>query len=182
MNSIYKLVPKIIAIMALIGAVSATASTTTPQGEVARILQATQLYSQAVSEGLESDQRKSLLTRSESILLDVIAINPQSLDAHRKLMGVYLQMRDYRRGIETLQDAISLSPEDPKLYVALAILYDHQSAYEYASAILDEALLLDPNQQVAREFKSAIQQKIATQNITMESTDHSRIADKPHSK
>ena len=74
-----------------------------------------------------------------------------------------------------MQTAITLSPEDPKLFIALAVLYDHSGAYEYAIPMLDEALALDPNQQLAKEYKASIQQKIEMQNIAMESSN-------PHDK
>jgi tetratricopeptide (TPR) repeat protein len=126
-------------------------------------------------------ERAELLSQSESILLDVIVKNPESLDAHRKLMGVYLQMRDYQKAIQIMQTAITLSPEDPKLFIALAILYDHAGAYEYAIPMLDEALKQDPNQQLAKEYKASIQQKIDMENIAMES-DNPHGSDQPHSK
>jgi tetratricopeptide (TPR) repeat protein len=85
-------------------------------------------------------------------------------------MGVYLQMRDHSKAIQTMQTAITLSPEDPKLFIALAILYDHQGAYEYAVPILDEALALDPGNQLALDYKIAIQEKIEKQNTAMESS------------
>jgi tetratricopeptide (TPR) repeat protein len=149
--------------------------------EAARIMEAMKLYAQATPMDQSDTKRTELLSQSESILLDVIAKNPASLDAHRKLMGVYLQMRDYRKAIQTMQAAITLSPEDPKLYIALAVLYDHQGAYEYALPILDEALALDPNQQLAKDYKASIQQKIDMQNISMES-GNPNDSGKPHSK
>lgn len=180
MKSIFKVILKIVYVLLFSVATSVTASTN-PNTENDRILEAMKLYSEAASMNQGSTQRTELLVKSESILLDVIANNPESLDAHRKLMGVYLQMRDYRKGIQTMQTAISLSPEDPKLYIALAILYDHQGAYEYARAILDEALALDPDQQVAKDFRASIQQKIERQNIAMESSKPPHETGKPHS-
>jgi len=138
--------------------------------EAARITQAMELYAQATPMDANETQRPKLLKQAESILTDVIAQNPQSLDAHRKLMGVYLQMRDYRKAIQTMQAAIALSPEDPKLFIALAILYDHSGAYEYALPILDQALALDPNQQLAVDYRASIQQKIDMQKLAMEAT------------
>ena len=180
MKSVFKVIPQFVFVMLLMVASIATASAGN-NTEAERITEAMQLYAQATPMDQSDSKRAELLSQSESILLDVIAKNPESLDAHRKLMGVYLQMRDYQKAIQTMQAAITLSPEDPKLFIALAILYDHAGAYEYAIPMLDEALVLDPNQQLAKEYKASIQQKIEMQNIAMES-GNPHDTDKSHSR
>jgi tetratricopeptide (TPR) repeat protein len=180
MKSIYSVIPHFIFAMVMTVASTATASTN-ENNETARILEAMKLYAQATSMDQSDTGRAELLSQSKSILLDVIENNPASLDAHRKLMGVYLQMRDYPSAIRTLQAAITLSPEDPKLFIALAILYDHQGAYEYAVPILDQALVLDPGNQLATDYKISIQQKIESQNLAMESGTPGHKMATPHS-
>jgi len=175
------MIPHLIFCLLLSFASVATASEE-DQPESARITQALELYARATPMDVNATQRAELLNRAESILLDVIEKNPESLDAHRKLMGVYLQTRDYRRAIQIMQTAISLSPEDPKLFIALAILYDHQGAYEYALPILDQALALDPHQQLAREYKASIQQKMEMQRLAMEPSPDPHQSVQPHSK
>lgn len=179
MKSIPNLIPAFVFCI-LVTITSAAAASSSDGAEAARITQAMELYAQATPMDVNSPQRPELLKRAESILTDVIEKNPRSLDAHRKLMGVYLQMRDYHNAIQTMQGAISLSPEDPKLFIALAILYDHKGAYEYALPILDQALELDPNQQLAREYRASIQQKIEMQRLAMESTPAPHTMDMPH--
>ena len=169
MNSIFKVIPRFVLLMLLSAVATATASTD-QNTEASRIIEAMKLYAEATPMDAFDKKRAELLSQSETILLDVIEQNPQSLDAHRKLMGVYLQMRDYPHAIQIMQRAITLSPQDPKLFIALAILYDHQGAYEYAMPILDEALALDPGNQLALDYKASIQQKIDKQNTAMEST------------
>jgi tetratricopeptide (TPR) repeat protein len=181
MKLIFKVMPQFVFVMVLAVASAATASTD-QNTEAARIVEAMKLYAQATPMDQFDAKRAELLSQSESILLDVIAENPASLDAHRKLMGVYLQMRVYRKAIQTMQIAITLSPEDPKLFIALAILYDHQGAYEYAVPMLDEALALDPNQQLAKDYKASIQQKIDMQNMALETGNPPRETPKPHAK
>lgn len=139
------------------------------------IQQAMQFYTEAASMDAFASKRKDLLGESETILQTVIANNPESLDAHRKLMGVYLQMRDYPKAIKTMQTAISLSPEDPRLFIALAILYDHAGAYAYALPMLDEALKLDPNQALAREYQEKIRQKMSERDLAMEQQAPHRV-------
>jgi len=185
MKSISKIIPHIIFIVLLAIASMATASGNKAGkdvGEASRIAEALELYAQAVPMDFTSTQRTELLNRAESILTDVIKKNPESLDAHRKLMGVYLQKRDYRNAILTMQAAITLSPEDPKLYIALAILYDHSGAYEYALPILEQALELDSNNKLAQDYKVSIQQKIEQQRLAMESTKSPHNTAAPHSK
>lgn len=150
--------------------------------ETAGITEAVDLYAQAIPMDMGAPQRQALLNKAESILVEVIDSDPNSLDAHRKLMGVYLQMRDYPKAIQTIQDAISLSPEDPKLFVALAILYDHQGAYEYAIPVLDQALALDPGQQLAQDYKAEIQRKMKIQRLAMESTPSAHKIAVPESR
>lgn len=168
MKPISKIMPSFILILLL-----AIASVAMAKGnqttEAARIITAMNLYSQAANMQVNTADKTELLNRSESILSDVIEKNPQSLDAHRKLMGVYLQKRDYRKATQTLQNAISISAEDPKLFIALAILYEHQGAYEYALPVLEQALALSPNNQLAQEYKTSIQQKIDMQRLAMDS-------------
>ena len=133
--------------------------------EAAGITKAKELYAQALPMEVTSPQRAELLDQAAAALLEVIEKDPRSLDAHRKLMGVYLLKQDYTNAIRTMQDAITLSPEDPKLFISLAFLYEHSGAFEYSIAMLDQALALDPNQELAKEYKVIIQQKIAARNM-----------------
>ncbi|MEJ2214440.1 MAG: tetratricopeptide repeat protein [Gammaproteobacteria bacterium] len=156
-------------LMLLLAIASVAMATGNQTTEAAKITTAMDLYSQAANMQVNTPKKTELLNRAESILSGVIEKNPQSLDAHRKLMGVYLQKRDYRKATETLQNAISISAEDPKLFIALAILYEHQGAYEYALPVLEQALALAPNNQLAQEYKTSIQQKIDMQRVAMDS-------------
>jgi len=163
MKSIYNIIaPTIFALtLALSQATIASADTT---GTSSGISEAMKIYVQALPMEIDSPKRAELLDQSAEILKKVIAKDPKSLDAHRKLMGVYLLKQDYTNGIRTMQDAITLSPEDPKLFISLAFLYEHSGSFEYAKAMLDQALALDPNQNLAKEYKIALQQKIDARN------------------
>ena len=175
MKTLYKRVQFLVVVL-LMATVAANAA-----AQEDRIREAMNLYFRATPMDHPSAERTALLARSETILLEVIEENPQSLDAHRKLMGVYLQMRDYRKAIQTMQAAITLAPTDPKLFIALAILYDHQGAYEYALPILNEALAIDPDQQLAREYRTSIQHKIEMRKLALENSGQHDI-DKSHSR
>jgi Tfp pilus assembly protein PilF len=132
--------------------------------ETAGINEAKKLYVQALPMDILSPERIALLDQAEAILKDVIKEHPQSLDAHRKLMGVYLLKQDYSNSIRTMQEAITLSPEDPKLFISLAFLYEHSGSLEFSKAMLEQALKLDPENKVAQDYKLVIQQKIDVRN------------------
>jgi len=165
---VMKTVNRIIAhsVFAITLTLSQTAiASTDKSSDTTSISEAVKLYAEAASMEMGSKKRAKLLDQSESILKKVIEKNPQSLEAHRKLMGIYLLKQDYTNGIRTMQDAITLSPEDPKLFITLAFLYEHSGALEYAMAMLDQALKLDPKQQLAIDYKVAIQKKMSKLNM-----------------
>lgn len=126
----------------------------------AGIAEALELYGQALPMDINSLKRAQLLDQAEGILQRVIEKEPRSLEAHRKLLAIYLLKQDYNKGIKTMQSAITLSPDDPKLFISLAILYQKAGALELASKILDQAIALDPNHEIAKEYKVVIEKKI----------------------
>ncbi len=139
----------------------------------AGIEEAKQLYSKALPMKIDSLKRAELLGQAADILAKVIENEPKSLEAHRKLMGIYLLQQDYSNGIRTLQNAITLAPEDPKLFISLAFMYEHSGALEYADEMLNQALSLKPGDKVTkmvRDYKVAIRKKIeaAKDNNNME--------------
>ncbi|MBL3599919.1 MAG: tetratricopeptide repeat protein [gamma proteobacterium endosymbiont of Lamellibrachia anaximandri] len=167
MKTIYGIIAHTLIALTLTLSQAATASAENPEKN-AEISEAVKLYSQALPLDMDSPKKAELLDQSAAILKKVIANDPKSLEAHRKLMGVYVLKQDYSNGIRTMQDAITLSPEDPKLFVTLAFLYEHSGAFEYAVAMLDQALELDPENKLAKEYKIAIKQKIADRNMVEE--------------
>ena len=149
------------------------------------IEQAKQLYAQASTMDISSPERARILDEAAEILKNVINENPESLDAHRKLMGVYLLKQDYSNAIRTMQSAITLSPEDPKLFISLAFLYEHSGALELAKGMLGQALKLDPDNEIAQDYKLVIQQKIdefnsAHQGQTAMSDPHAKQVSPHH--
>lgn len=136
---------------------AATAENNEVQGGIP---EAVQLYAEALSLEVNSLKRADLLNQAEAILQSVIKKDPASLEAHRKLLGVYILKQDYQNGIHTVKDAIMLSPEDPKLMITLAFLYEHSGALEYAKEMLNETLRKHPDNEVAAEYQVSIQKKI----------------------
>jgi len=148
------------------------------QTSAERIEEAKLLYGKAVPMATDSKERQKILDQAIAILKDVIANEPTSLDAHRKLMGAYLLKQDYHNSIRTIQDAINLSPEDPKLFITLAFLYEHSGALDFSSSMIEQALKLDPDNKVALDYKLVIQQKIQKMENSM---SHHGSAMSPHS-
>lgn len=151
-------------LIAAVLVISKASFATAQDSETARIEQAKILYAQAVPMEITSSKRADLLKQAEVILLKVIEDSPRSMDAHRKLMGVYLLQQDYSKSIRIMQDAITLSPEDPKLFISLAFLYEHSGSLEFAEAMLDQALKIDSENSLAKDYKVVIQQKIQLRN------------------
>lgn len=148
----------------LVMAVVHTASAMAADDSKVQIEKAKELYAQAAQMDLTAPKRATVLKDAENILLGVIEKHPKSLDAHRKLMGVYLLSQNYSKAISTMQDAITLSPEDPKLFISLAFLYEHSGSLEFASAMVDQALKLDAENKIANDYKVVLQQKIQMRN------------------
>lgn len=131
--------------------------------EDAGIEEAKQLYGQALPMKMDSLKRAELLGQATDILKKVIENNPKSMDAHRKLMGIQLLQQDYANGIRTIQDLITLSPGDPKLFISLAFMYEHSGALEFAEEMLDQALTLKPEETIAtmaKDYRASIKKKI----------------------
>jgi tetratricopeptide (TPR) repeat protein len=167
-------------LIAAVLVISQASFATAQDSESARIEEAKKLYAQAVPMDLTSSKRTDLLKQAEAILLKVIEDNPESMDAHRKLMGVYLLQQNYSRSIRIMQDAITLSPEDPKLFISLAFLYEHSGSLEFSEAMIDQALKLDAENKIAKDYKVVIQQKIQMRNNNPHQAEGG--AGKPHSK
>lgn len=130
------------------------------------------LYGKAYPMEMNAPERKKLLDEAEAILKTAIKDDPESLEAHRKLLGVYTLKQDYSNGIRTIQEAITLSPKDEKLFVTLAVFYYKTGSLQLADKILNQALVLDPDYVLAKEFKTTIKKSLAAQE-----KDH--LAQKP---
>ncbi|MBF0264484.1 MAG: tetratricopeptide repeat protein [Gammaproteobacteria bacterium] len=139
------------------------------------LTEAINLYIQASKLDIESPERKDMLTKAVTILEQHIEKNPKSMEAHRKLIGVLILQKHYSKAVRVMQSAITLSPEDPKLFIGLAFLYEHSRNYEFASHMLGQALKLDPDNKMAKDYKVHIKNKI---KLLDEMTGHQQ---NPHS-
>jgi cytochrome c-type biogenesis protein CcmH/NrfG len=95
----------------------------------------------------------------ERTLKEQIASNPKDADARARLAGFYLSSDRSGQAIESYQDAITLRPEDPRLFLGLAIAYLHAGHHSMARAMTEQALSLDPHLTNAAKLREYIDRK-----------------------
>ena len=130
-------------------AVHAAATQATPQSDEVTMLlqQGNKAWSEQKMEQAEQDFRKA------------IELSPDSAQAHAILAGLLQTMNRGTEAIDEYQTAITLDPENPRLFVALAISYLHQQRYGMAQAVANEALRLDPEMENAKKLVEYIEAK-----------------------
>lgn len=74
-----------------------------------------------------------------------IAESPEDPNNYAYLAGLYLTNNKTAEAIDAYQEAITHNPGNAKLFAALSIAYLHQSRFDMAKAMADEALRLDPS-------------------------------------
>ena len=112
--------------------------------------------------------------QAESSFREAIALDPGAALPHARLAGLLLSQHRNDEARKEYQKAIMNDPEDPNLFLALAIVYLHEKSYSNAQAMVDIALELDP------ELENAVklQQYVTTRMDTLEDTD-GRASDAP---
>lgn len=103
-----------------------------------------------------------------------VSKNPQSSYAKSKLGAFLLSQNKASEAIPYYQDAISLDPQQPKLFAALSIAYLHQSRYSMAKAMADEALRLAPDMAQAKKLNEYIKAKNQVIEMTEKASAHSQ--------
>lgn len=74
-----------------------------------------------------------------------IADNPENPNNYAYLAGLYLTNNKTAEAIDAYQEAITHNPGNAKLFAAISIAYLHQSRFDMAKAMANEALRLDPS-------------------------------------
>lgn len=103
--------------------------------------------------------KKKKLDRMETQLRELVISNPDSSQAKSRLGAFLLSQNKAGESIPFYQDAITLNPEEPKLFAALSVAYLHQSLYSMAKAMADEALRLAPDMSQAKKLNEYIDAK-----------------------
>ncbi len=85
------------------------------------------------------------LDRAAASYRSAIEQDASSVDAHMKLAGLQIARQEYRAGVETFQQAISLNPDNANAFIGMAIGYLHLGDHALAYAALEEALRIEPD-------------------------------------
>ena len=96
---------------------------------------------------------------SESEFKQALQENSNSPDANSHYAGFLLTQNKTKEAINVYQKAILLDATNPKLFAALSIAYLHQSKYEMATAMANEALRLDPKLSSVKKINEYINAK-----------------------
>ena len=109
----------------------------------------------------EGELEQAEMTFREAINLDAGAALP-----HARLAGLLLSQHRNDEARVEYQNAIMNDPEDPNLFLALAIVYLHEKSYSNAQAMVDVALELAPD----KENAIKLQQYVAIKMNSLEET------------
>lgn len=107
----------------------------------------------------ESAWKTGRFEQAENAFKQALEQYPGASDVHARLAAFYLSRHRVRDAIEQYQQAITLSPENPRLFVGLAIAYLHQQSYSMARAMVGRALELDPDLANARKLSDYVEAK-----------------------
>lgn len=99
------------------------------------------------------------LEEMEQTLRNAEAQNKDSVQAKAQLAAFLLSQNKATESIPFYQEAITLSPENPKLFASLSIAYLHRAEYSMAKAMADEALRLSPDMKQAKKLNEYITTK-----------------------
>jgi cytochrome c-type biogenesis protein CcmH/NrfG len=102
---------------------------------------------------------------AEKRLKLAVTDHPGDADARARLAGLYLLSNRVDLAIEAYQDAITLKPEDPRLFLGLALAYLHAGHHSMARAMTEQALALDPQLDNAARLREYIERKQAAMRL-----------------
>lgn len=99
------------------------------------------------------------LKNMESELRKTADDNPDSVNAKIRLAGFLMSQNRTGESIPFFQEAITLTPDNPKLFASISVAYLHQAKYGMAKAMADEALRLSPDMAQAKKLNKYIEAK-----------------------
>jgi tetratricopeptide (TPR) repeat protein len=102
---------------------------------------------------------KSKFEHAESEFKQALQENSQSPAANAHYAGFLLTQNKTKQAIDIYKRAITLDATNPKLFAALSIAYLHQSKYEMATAMANEALRLNPQLSSVKKINEYIDAK-----------------------
>ena len=137
---------KKISLLLFVATLSQLSMATEEQSKI-HLIEADKLWSESKYELAEAEFKKAL------------AENPDSPKASTQYAGFLLTQNRTEESVEAYKKAIMLDAENPKSFAALSIAYLHQSKFEMAKAMADEALRLDPKMGAVKKINEYIDAK-----------------------
>ena len=110
------------------------------------------------------------LEQAESTFREAIELYPEASLPHARLAGLLLSQQRNDEARSEYQQAIMNDPEDPALFLALAIVYLHAKSYSEAQAMVDAALELQPGLENALKLQEYVTARM-TMNVPADSGD-----------
>lgn len=102
---------------------------------------------------------KSKFDLAEAEFKKALSENSESVKANTYYAGFLLTQNKTLEAIDVYKKAIMLDAKNPKTFAALSIAYLHQSKYQMAKAMADEALRLDPSMGSVKKINEYIDAK-----------------------
>ncbi|HYQ71823.1 MAG TPA: tetratricopeptide repeat protein [Gammaproteobacteria bacterium] len=103
------------------------------------------------------------LVQAEATYREAISLEPGTALPHARLAGLLLSQNRNDEARTEYQNAIMNDPEDPGLFLALAIVYLHEKSYSNARAMVDMAMELDPGKADAVKLHQYITSRMGNQ-------------------
>ena len=116
------------------------------------------------------------LQQAEARFREAIETEPDSALPHARLAGLLLSQHRNAEARQEYQYAIMKEPEDPQLFLALAIVYLHEKSYSNAQSMLDIAMELAPGKENVHKL-----QEYLTSRMENPGGVHAGDAGKPNS-
>lgn len=132
---------------------------------------------------------KKSYEEAEKILIQILAIKENHIEANEKLALLYLQQKSYRKSENLYRKLAELRPKDPAVFTNLGLALFSENEYEEALACYQQALKLDPKHPmrhsnigqvyfVLRDFENAVSHfKLAIKGSPRNVEFHFMLAD-----
>lgn len=115
------------------------------------------------------EYRREHYYKAREAFIEGKAINSDYHDMDNIIGDTYLQLKDYRNAKSTLDYYLLLNPENVNARLNLAIAEYYTENWEGALRLLDQVLLLEPQQIAAYKLMGSIYMKLKRDNDALES-------------
>ncbi len=95
---------------------------------------------------------KEMNENAEQILIEVVKLNPNTVNVYNSLGIVYRRQGKYHEAIQQYEKALKVNPEDENIYYNMSRVYMTLKEYEKARESVSRAIKLNPNFKEAKEL------------------------------